>query len=156
MLIQHRAHDRALAAKREFQIPEEPADVRTLVRVAEAGDRINGGATEVRTKHRIAAREIAQIEAHVHGMRVPGEKDDGLFRASGALDLGEHALLTGFDELEPSQPELVLLQHAQDEPVAVIAGLDAVNRILQLRAEALYVGEVVQAECIGCRREPPG
>src|SRR5207253_8103327 len=66
----------------------------------------------------IASRQIAQLEAQVHRMRVPGEEHDRFADAYRALDLAQHGLLAGLDQPEAPQAEAVLLQHAQDQAVS--------------------------------------
>jgi hypothetical protein len=149
MLIEYRRHQLTFARGREMQILQQPADVRALQRVAGAGVGVDRGAAVVRPEHAVAARQVLQIEAHVHRVRVPGQEHDRCVLAIGAFDLGQHALLAGFDQFELAQAEQILLQHRQDQPVAVIAGLDTVDRILQLRREALDVGERLQAGIVG-------
>src|SRR5437660_1040808 len=69
----------------------------------------------------------------------------------GELDLDQHGRLAGLDQPEAHQAEAVLLQYAQDQAVSRTAGLDAVDRVLQRRGEALDIGEVPQARVIAVR-----
>ena len=77
-------------------------------------------------------------------MRRPAEEDDRVFGASGACDLAEHALLGGFHDVEIAEIEGVLLDHVEDQAVAVIARLDAVDLAVQLVGELGDVGEALE------------
>ena len=83
----------------------------------------------------------------VHRMRGPAEEHHRLLCAVGALDLRQHALLARLStSLKPAEPELVGLDQVEDELVAVVAGLDAVDRC---RPAAFRnrrdVGEILEA-----------
>ena len=58
----------------------------------------------------------------------------GRFAATARSTCDEHALLARLDELEVAEPVLVLLDQRQHEAVAVVAGLDAVDLVLELRS----------------------
>ena len=149
VLIENRGHQLALALGREVQILQQPADVGALQRVAGARVGIDRGTAVVRSEHAVPARQIPQVEAHVHRVRVPGQEHDRRAVAISAFDLGQHALLARFDQFEVAQAIKVLLQHRQDQPVAVIARFDAEDRALELAREVLDVGERFQARVIG-------
>ena len=154
--VQYGRHHFTLAAQREFEVGEQAPNIGALGAEVLARHGVDGGAAEIRTEYRIAAGEIFELESHVHGMRLPGKEDDGLLVSIGAIDLGQFALLAGFDQLEVTQPELVLLEHFQDQAIAVIAGFDAVNGIAKCRGEALDVAEVLEPRLIGVRRHRQG
>ena len=99
-------------------------------------------------KRRIAAGEVAHVEVRVHRMRRPGQEHDRLPGPVGPFDLREHALLARLDELEATEAELVLLDQVEDEVVAVVAGLDAVNRCPQLFSESIDVREVLEPRVV--------
>ena len=65
-------------------------------------------------------------------MRLPGEEDDRLLVANCPLNLCQHALFARFDYLEFAQSEFVLVDHLQHQPVAVVAGFNAVDDVFQL------------------------
>ena len=77
-------------------------------------------------------------------MRLPAEEHDRILAAGRALDLGQHALLGALDQLEVLQAERVRLDHLQDQAVAVVARLDAVDLPFQLVLELGDVGKVLQ------------
>ena len=85
--IEHVGHHAALLLRREGQIAQQAGYVGTLLQVAGARVGVNGRLAEVGPEDRVAARQIAQVKAHVHGMRIPGEEYDRGVRAVGALDL---------------------------------------------------------------------
>ena len=143
MPVQDRRHHFALAAQGELQIGEQAADVGAFGAVALAGHGINRRAAVIGAEQLIAAGEVFQVEAHVHGMRFPGQEHDGLLVAVGALHLRQHALFAGLDQFEAAQAELILLEHFQHMPVAVVAGFDAVDRVVERGSEALNVLEVL-------------
>ena len=68
----------------------------------------------------------------------------GALRGDRALDLREHPLLARLHELEVAEPECVFLDQRQHEAVAVVAGLDAVDLVVELGSEAPDVGEVTE------------
>ena len=152
MLVEDGGHHLALSAQREVQVVQQAADIGALGDVALARHGVDRGTAEVRAEHGIATGEIAQIEAHVHRVRLPGEEHDGFLAARRPLDLGKLALFARFDQLEIAEIEQVLLQHLEHMPVAVVAGLDAVDGALQRGGEAVDVGEVPQARLPGIRR----
>ena len=49
----------------------------------------------------------------------------------GAHHLRDHAGFAGLDQLEATQVKGFFLDHVQDQAVAVVAGLDAVNLFLE-------------------------
>ncbi len=65
----------------------------------------------------------------------------GRFAANRTFDLREHPLLARFDELEVAEPECVLPDQRQHQAVAVVAGLDAVDLVVELGGEALDVAK---------------
>ena len=79
----------------------------------------------------------------------PAEEDDIFLVAGRPLHFGKHALLAQFDQLEVLQAELVALDQIEDEPVAVVAWLDAEDLTMQRILELLDVLEVLQALVIG-------
>jgi hypothetical protein len=89
-------------------------------------------------------------------MRFPRQKYHGLLRLGRTLHLRQHALFAGLDQVEFVQTVEILLQHRQNQPVAVVAGFDAVDRMVQGRSEALNVIEVAQARLIGIRGHGQG
>src|SRR5437773_1477958 len=76
---------------------------------------VNPGLAVVRSEDRVSAGEVAQIEAHVHQVRVPGQKHDGRVGAEGAFDLRQHSLLARLDQFESAEAEQVLPQHAEHQ-----------------------------------------
>ncbi|MCY1178042.1 hypothetical protein D9M73_183770 [compost metagenome] len=80
-------------------------------------------------------------------MRFPAQEHHGGVTALGAFNLREHAGLAGFDHLEAGvlEAEGVLVDHALDGAVAVVARLDAVDLAVQFLLELGNVGEVFQA-----------
>ncbi len=79
-------------------------------------------------------------------MRFPAEENDrlaGFFRAG---DLRQHPLLGGFDDFERLQSECILGHHVEDQAVAVITGLDAVNLAAKRVAVRGDVLEILDAE----------
>ena len=77
-------------------------------------------------------------------MRLPAQEHDGTLVAPGALDLRQHALLGALDQLEAAEAELVVVDHLLDQPVAVVAGLDAVDLAVELVLELGDVSEVLE------------
>ena len=155
--IQDGRHHLALAAQGEVEVRRAGGPMFGHSRaVALAGHGVDRRAAEIRAEHRVAAGQILDVEAHVHGMRLPGEEHDGLLVAHGALDLRQHALLARLDQLEVAEAELVLLDHLQHQPVAVVAGLDAVDRAVERGGEAVDVVEVLEARVIGVGRHREG
>jgi hypothetical protein len=142
LAIQHRIHPLVLEVDAQLEVGEQATDVRTLGRVARARERIDRRGTEVRPETGVAARQVIDLEVRVHGVRCPRQEHDRSLLGNRALHLGEHALLARLDQLESAEAELVLLDHVDDVQVAVIAGLDAVDRPIQLLAETVDVGEV--------------
>ena len=114
-----------------------------------ARDRVDRRAAKIRSEHRIPAGEVTQVEAHVHRMRFPGEKDDRFLVPGRPLDLGQLALFARLDQLEVPEIEEVLLQHLEYMAIAVIAGLDPVDGVLQGRREAVDVIEGPQTRLPG-------
>ena len=147
--VQYSRHHFALAAQRKLEIPEQSADVGALGAVAPAGHGVDGCAAEIGAEDFIAPAEILQREAHVHGMRLPRQKHDRILLAIGAFDLSQHALLAGLDQFEFTQTKLILLQHFQHVAVAVIAGLDPVDGVIERRRETLNILEVFQTSRVG-------
>ena len=152
LALEDAGHHLALAAQRELEIPDEVADVRALLEITGADVGVDRRAAVVGPEARVAAREVAHVEARVHRVRLPAEEHDRALRGDGALDLGQHALLARLDELEVAEVELVLLDQGQHQPVAVVAGLDAVDLVLEFRRVALDVREVVKPGLIEIRR----
>ncbi len=150
--IQDAGHHLALAPQREGEIREQTAHVRALRAVALARHGVDRRAAEVRTEHRVPAGQIFQIEAHVHGVGLPREKHDGLLVPHGAFDLGQLALFARLDQLEVPKAELVVLDHLEDQPIAVVAGLDAVDGPVQLGGEAVDIVEVLEPQGLRIRR----
>jgi hypothetical protein len=128
--VEDAGHHLALAAQRELEICEQPSDIGTFGAVSAPLVRVDGRAAEVRAEHGIPTGEILDVETHVHGMRLPGEEHDGRVVAVGALDLRQHALFARFDQLEVADAELIFLEHLEDQAVAVIARLDAVDGVI--------------------------
>ena len=85
-------------------------------------------------------------------MRFPGQEHDRFLGADRTLDLREHALFARFDELEIPKMIEILLEHLEHVAVAVVAGFDAVDRMIQRTREALDVGEVMEARFVGVGR----
>ncbi|MCY1231846.1 hypothetical protein D9M72_443080 [compost metagenome] len=79
-------------------------------------------------------------------MRFPSEEDDRRAILFGAGHLRQHALFGGFDHLEALEAEGVLVDHVDDQAVAVIARFDAID----LAFERVFLGgdilEVLDAE----------
>ena len=109
--IQNGGHHFTLAAQGEFKIGQQSSDVRALGAVALAGHRVNRRTAEIRTEHVVAAIQVFEIEAHVHGVGFPREEHDRLFVAHRALHLSELTLLARFNQLEVAQAELILFEH---------------------------------------------
>ena len=149
MAIENVGHYPAFLLRGEGEVAEQPADVGALRRVAGARVGVNPRLAVVWSEDRVSAGQVAQIEAHVHRVRVPGEKHDGRVGAEGALDLRQHALLARLDQFEIAQAEEVLPQHPQHQAVAVVPRLDAVDRVVELRGVSLDVCEAAQAGLIG-------
>jgi len=57
----------------------------------------------------------------------PREEHDRRVRADGTLDLGEHPLLTRFDELEIPKVELIVLDDPQNLAIAIIGRFDPID-----------------------------
>ena len=115
--------------------------IRALLGVAVPGVDVDRGGPFMGTKIRMAAAEIFDVISDVHGLGLPAEEDDSLLLRIEARDLGEHAGLARLHEVEGAQTELVVLDHVQDMLVAVIARLDAVDGVMELRAELGDVSE---------------
>src|SRR5207244_8632726 len=62
---------------------------------------------------------------------------------------GQHSLLARFDQLETTETEEVIAQHAEHQSVAVVAGLDAVDGMAEPGGEALDVGKTSKAALVG-------
>ncbi len=77
-------------------------------------------------------------------MGLPAEEDDELVALAGAPHLRKHALLRTLDDAEVRQAETAVVDHRLDQPVAVVARLDAVDLCVQPVGEAGDVGEVRQ------------
>jgi hypothetical protein len=69
----------------------------------------------------------------------------GSLRLHGALHLGEHALFARFHELERLHAEGIGLDHVEDQPVAVIARLDAIDLAAEFLLELGDVREGLRA-----------
>ncbi len=151
MSIQDGGHHFALAGQREFEVDEQVPNVRALGTVTLTGNGINRRAAEVRTEDFIAAVQVLEFESHVHGMRLPCEEHDRLLAAISPLDLREFTLFARLDQLEIAQAELILLQHFQNQAVAVVAGFDAVNRIVECRGKPVDVLEILESRVVGVR-----
>ncbi|MNJ23346.1 hypothetical protein D3C77_177310 [compost metagenome] len=80
-------------------------------------------------------------------MRFPAQEHHRSVAALGTFNLRKHACLAGLDHLETGvlEAEGVLVDHALDGAVAVVARLDAVDLAVQLLLELGNVGEVFQA-----------
>jgi hypothetical protein len=156
VLIQDGIHHLVLTRQCELQVLEQLSQVGTGARVTGTGVRVDGRAAEVGAEHGIAPRQVAQIEAHVHGVRIPGQEHDRLVVVDGALDLRQHSLFARLDELEVAQAEQALPDHAQDQPVAVVARLNTVDGVVELGGEAPDIGKVVQAGLVGVGRNRQG
>ncbi len=149
MPIQDGGHHFTLAAQRESKVGKQAAHVGAFGAIAFARHGVDRGPAIVWAEHRIAARQILEVEPHVHRMRLPGEENHRLLVAVGALDLSQHALFARFDQFEIPKAKLILLEHLQHETVAVVAGFDAVNRIVDRRAETPDVVEVLETGLVG-------
>jgi len=145
LAVEDAAHDAALAIQRELEVLEQPAEVRAFLEEALAHVGVDHGTAVVRAEARVAAGEIPHVEARVHRVRFPAEEYDGPLCGDRALHLREHALLARLDQLEGAKAVPVLGDHFQHEAVAVVARLDAVDLVAQLRREALDVVEVTQS-----------
>jgi len=83
---------------------------------------------------------------HIHRMWIPAEENDGLVVVNGALRLGQHALFARLDELGNPPGQKVLLEHAQDEAIAVVARLETIDwRFSVVAPKRPDVGVVVKA-----------
>ncbi|RMU58700.1 hypothetical protein ALP29_200740 [Pseudomonas syringae pv. avii] len=80
-------------------------------------------------------------------MRFPAQEHHIVFAFHGAINLREHGRLAGFHHLEARifEAEGVLVDHALDQAVAVVAGFDTVDLAAQFLLEFGDVGEVMQA-----------
>ncbi len=141
---QDRAHHHVLGRQVEGQILEELVEVRALLAVAGAQVGEDLGPAVVRAEGVVAARQVAHLELGVHRVGLPAEEQDRFLALDGPLDLGEHALLARFDEIEAAQPVLVVLDDPEDRPVAVVARLDPVDLALELALEFLDVVEALE------------
>ncbi len=149
MLVQDLAHQGVFFGQGELQVLQEPPDIGALARIAGPGVGEHLGPAIVGAEGAVAAGEIAHVEALVHRVRLPAQEHDRLLVAHRPLDLGQHALLAGLDQLERAQASDVVADQVQHVVIAVIAGLDAIDRTVQLRREPLDVGKVVQAGGVG-------
>ncbi len=79
-------------------------------------------------------------------MRFPAQEHHGGVAALGAIDLREHACLAGLDHLEAGvfQAEGVLVDHALNQAVAVVAWFDAVDLAVEFFLELGDVGKIFQ------------
>jgi hypothetical protein len=125
--IENRLHDFTLPPKSEFQVMQQPPQVRALRAQSRACHRVDRRAAEVRPEAGIAPRQVLDLEAKIHGMRIPPHEHDRLVIANGALELGQHPLLAGLDETEVPQPEGVGLDHSQHQPIGRSPRLDTVD-----------------------------
>ena len=114
------------------------------VDIALAGVGVDRGAAEVRPEDLVAAGQVGHLDVRVHRVRLPAEEDDPLAALLRPPRLGQHRLLRALLQLELAEAELVALDHVEDQPVAVVARLDAVDRPVELVAELGDVGEVLQ------------
>ena len=133
--LEHAFHQRVLVADFEAQIAQQPGDVGALLEIAGAHVGEDLRATVMRPEDIVAALEIAHLEAVVHRMRLPAEEHDRRLGPHRAFHFGEHAGLAALDKLEIAEAETVLLDHAEDEAVAVVARLDAVDLVMQRSGE---------------------
>ena len=78
-------------------------------------------------------------------MRRPAEEDDPLIVLHRLLGLRQHAGFRGFDQFEAFEIVLRLLDHVEDDAVAVIAGLDAIDLAVELVLELADVGQRLDA-----------
>ncbi len=148
LALEDAGHDLALAVQRELEVLQQAPDVRAFLEVAGAHVGVDRRAAVVGAEARVAAGEVAHVEARVHRVRLPAEEHDRPLRGDGALDLRQHALLARLDELEAAEPELVLLDQREHEPIAVVARLDAVDLVVELFRKALDVREIAQARLV--------
>src|SRR5882724_3804641 len=74
MVREDRPHDFAFALSREYEVLQQLAYIGTLPHIAGPGEGQHPGATVVWTEGRVPAAQVAQIELHVHGMRVPRQE----------------------------------------------------------------------------------
>ncbi|MNF30885.1 hypothetical protein D3C76_462640 [compost metagenome] len=81
-------------------------------------------------------------------MRFPAEEHHPFVLAGGALELREHRRFTGFDDFEVFQAESVLVDHALNQAVAVVARFDAVELAVELVLEFGDVGKVVEPRVV--------
>ena len=78
-------------------------------------------------------------------MRRPAEEGDPFIVLHRLLGLGEHAGFRGFDQLEAFEIVLGLGDHVENDAVAVVAGLDAVDLAVELVLELAEVGQRLDA-----------
>ncbi|ENN87978.1 hypothetical protein RHSP_50177 [Rhizobium freirei PRF 81] len=145
-IVQDLAHDFVFHRQREDEIFDEGADIRALLQVAGPDVGVDGRAAEIRSEDVVAAGQIGHLVGGVHRVRRPAEEDDRLAFLVGAGDLREHALLGGLDHFEALQAESVLVDHVDDQAVAVIARLDAIDLAVEIALMGGDILEVLDAE----------
>ncbi len=148
LVAQDAVHPLVFELDRELEVREQPGNVGTFLLVALAHQRADRGRAKIRAKGRVATREVAHVEMRVHRMRGPRQEHDGPPGPVGPFDLCEHALLARLDQLEATEAELVLLDQVEDVAVAVVTGLDAINRCPKLFSESMDIREVLQARVV--------
>ena len=75
-------------------------------------------------------------------MRFPAQKHDRIILDRGFFNLRQHALFGGFNQLKALQIKFIVLDHVENQAVAVIARLDTVNFAAQL---VLELGQILEA-----------
>ena len=134
----------SFSSQGEREVLQELADVWAFVDVAGADVGVNVAPPKFGPKTSSPPTDRPS-RVGVHRMRFPAKEHHVLVAASRArFACGQHPLLRAFDELEAARPN-VLLDHVEDQPVAIIARLDAVDLVVELILELGDFVEVFQA-----------
>ena len=127
-VVQDRAHDLVFHRERELEVLQQLARIGAFGDETGPGVGRDFGAAQIGAEPVVAALQIGHLEVgRIHRVRFPAQKDHRLAALIGAGDLRQHALFRGFDHFERGEAEGIGGDHVEDQAVAVIARLDAVD-----------------------------
>ena len=155
-VVEDRAHDLVLHLQREVQVGQELADVRAFARGSRRGRwcRRSRRRNPVRRRHRRRRDRPSRSWHSSDAAPSRGRRSTPCGR-SPAATCDSMPCSDDSTSSKPFRPNLPLLDHLEDQAVAVVARLDAVDLAVELVLELGDVGEALEARVVRHSSEPP-